>query len=84
MNNPLRIGLFGFGRIGRLLARLLIEQTGPNAKLNLRAIVLRPSKGGDDLEKRASLLRRDSVHGAFNGSITIDKEIGRASCRERV
>ena len=66
--------LYGFGRIGRLLARLLIEQTGPNAKLNLRAIVLRPSKGGDDLAKRASLLRRDSVHGAFNGSITIDKD----------
>jgi len=66
--------LYGFGRIGRLLARLLIEQTGPNAKLNLRAIVLRPAKAGGDLEKRASLLRRDSVHGAFNGSITIDKE----------
>jgi glyceraldehyde 3-phosphate dehydrogenase len=66
--------LYGFGRIGRLLARLLIDRAGPNAKLNLRAIVLRPSKGGDDLEKRASLLRRDSVHGAFNGSITIDKE----------
>ncbi|TPH12772.1 glyceraldehyde-3-phosphate dehydrogenase [Litorilituus lipolyticus] len=66
--------LYGFGRIGRLLARLLIEQTGPNAKLNLRAIVLRPSKGDDDLEKRASLLRRDSVHGAFNGSITTDSE----------
>jgi len=66
--------LYGFGRIGRLLARLLIEQTGPNAKLNLRAIVLRPAKSDDDLEKRASLLRRDSVHGAFNGSITIDKE----------
>lgn len=66
--------LYGFGRIGRLLARLLIERAGPNAKLNLRAIVLRPSKGGDDLEKRASLLRRDSVHGAFNGSISIDKE----------
>jgi len=66
--------LYGFGRIGRLLARLLIERAGPNAKLNLRAIVLRPSKGGDDLEKRASLLRRDSVHGAFNGSITVDKE----------
>ena len=66
--------LYGFGRIGRLLARLLIDQTGPTAELNLRSIVLRPSKGGDVLEKRASLLRRDSVHGAFNGSITIDKE----------
>ena len=65
--------LYGFGRIGRLLARLLIERAGPNAKLNLRAIVIRPGKE-DDLEKRASLLRRDSVHGAFNGSITIDKE----------
>ncbi|MGJ8691459.1 MAG: glyceraldehyde-3-phosphate dehydrogenase [Thalassotalea sp.] len=66
--------LYGFGRIGRLLARLLIERAGPNAMLNLRAIVIRPSNKGDDLEKRASLLRRDSVHGAFNGSITIDKE----------
>jgi glyceraldehyde 3-phosphate dehydrogenase len=65
--------LYGFGRIGRLLARLLIERAGPNAKLKLRAIVIRPGKE-DDLEKRASLLRRDSVHGAFNGSITIDNE----------
>ncbi|MFT5757857.1 MAG: glyceraldehyde 3-phosphate dehydrogenase [Alteromonadaceae bacterium] len=65
--------LYGFGRIGRLLARLLIEKAGPGSKLNLRAIVIRPGKK-DDLEKRASLLRRDSVHGAFNGSITIDKE----------
>ena len=65
--------LYGFGRIGRLLARLLIERTGPSSALNLKAIVIRPGKA-DDLEKRASLLRRDSVHGAFNGSITIDKE----------
>ncbi len=65
--------LYGFGRIGRLLARLLIERAGPSSTLNLRAIVIRPGKD-DDLEKRASLLRRDSVHGAFNGSITIDKE----------
>jgi glyceraldehyde 3-phosphate dehydrogenase len=65
--------LYGFGRIGRLLARLLIERAGPNSLLNLRAIVIRPGEE-DDLEKRASLLRRDSVHGAFNGSITIDKE----------
>lgn len=65
--------LYGFGRIGRLLARLLIERAGPGSKLNLRAIVIRPGKEGD-LAKRASLLRRDSVHGAFNGSITIDEE----------
>jgi glyceraldehyde 3-phosphate dehydrogenase len=65
--------LYGFGRIGRLLARLLIERAGPSSTLNLRAIVIRPGKYGD-LAKRASLLRRDSVHGAFNGSITIDEE----------
>ena len=34
---------------------------------------MRGGKDGD-LEKRASLLRRDSIHGPFNGSITIDKE----------
>ncbi|ABG40162.1 glyceraldehyde-3-phosphate dehydrogenase, type I [Paraglaciecola sp. T6c] len=65
--------LYGFGRIGRLLARLLIERQGKTNKLRLRAIVVRGGKEGD-LEKRASLLRRDSVHGPFNGSITVDTE----------
>lgn len=67
------IVLYGFGRIGRLLARLLIERNGSNNKMRLRAIVVRGGRDGD-LEKRASLLRRDSVHGAFNGSITVDHE----------
>ena len=65
--------LYGFGRIGRILARLMIERTTSSNKLNLRAIVVRGGKEGD-LEKRASLLRRDSVHGPFNGSITVDKD----------
>ncbi|MBB1270096.1 glyceraldehyde-3-phosphate dehydrogenase [Shewanella sp. SR44-3] len=65
--------LYGFGRIGRLLARLLIEKTGKSNKLRLRAIVLRGGKKGD-LEKRASLLRRDSVHGPFNGSVEVDED----------
>ena len=65
--------LYGFGRIGRLLTRLLIEKSGPGYPLRLRAIVVRGGKKGD-LEKRASLLRRDSVHGQFNGSIVIDEE----------
>ncbi|MCG9731025.1 glyceraldehyde-3-phosphate dehydrogenase [Shewanella sp. Isolate13] len=65
--------LYGFGRIGRLLARLLIERTGVSNKLRLRAIVLRGGRTGD-LEKRASLLRRDSVHGPFNGSVEVDEE----------
>ena len=65
--------LYGFGRIGRLLARLMIEREGANAKMRLRAIVVRGGREGD-LEKRASLLRRDSIHGPFNGSITVDHE----------
>ncbi len=65
--------LYGFGRIGRLLARILIEKTGGGDGLRLRAIVVR--KGAEnDLVKRASLLRRDSVHGPFDGTITIDEE----------
>src|SRR3990167_3695942 len=65
--------LYGFGRIGRLLARILIEKTGGGDGLRLRAIVVR--KGAtNDLVKRASLLRRDSVHGKFDGTITIDEE----------
>src|SRR5690554_7246138 len=67
------IVLYGFGRIGRLLARLLIERNGSNNKMRLRAIVVRGGRDGD-LEKRASLLRRDSIHGPFNGSITVDHE----------
>ncbi|MFN3899529.1 MAG: glyceraldehyde-3-phosphate dehydrogenase [Alishewanella aestuarii] len=65
--------LYGFGRIGRLLARLMLERSGPSVKLRLKAIVVRGGKQGD-LEKRASLLRRDSIHGPFNGSITVDEE----------
>ena len=70
---PQDVVLYGFGRIGRLLARMLIQRQGRNNKMRLRAIVVRGNKDGD-LEKRASLLRRDSVHGPFNGSITVDHE----------
>jgi glyceraldehyde 3-phosphate dehydrogenase len=70
---PQDVVLYGFGRIGRLLARLLIEKTGGGQQLRLRAVVVRQS-GKDDLVKRASLLRRDSVHGSFKGTIRIDEE----------
>ncbi|MGX2993769.1 glyceraldehyde-3-phosphate dehydrogenase [Streptomyces sp. JNUCC 64] len=64
--------LYGFGRIGRLVARLLVEKAGSGNGLRLRAVVVRG--GGDqDLVKRASLLRRDSIHGQFNGTITVDE-----------
>ena len=73
LNEPQDVVLYGFGRIGRLLARLLIEKTGSGQQLRLRAVVVRKG-GADDLAKRASLLRRDSVHGSFQGTIRVDKE----------
>lgn len=73
IESPQDVVLYGFGRIGRLLARLLIEKTGGGQQLRLRAIVTR--KEGDlDLNKRAALLRRDSVHGAFLGTIRVDED----------
>lgn len=65
--------LYGFGRIGRLLARILIAREAAYGGVRLRAIVVR-KKGDKDIVKRASLLRRDSVHGAFNGTISVDEE----------
>lgn len=73
MTKPSDVILYGFGRIGRLLARLLIEKSGPGVKLMLRAIVVR-SGTKEDLAKRASLLRRDSVHGPFHGTIQFNEE----------
>jgi glyceraldehyde 3-phosphate dehydrogenase len=66
--------LYGFGRIGRLMARLLIEKAGGGENLRLKAVVVRPSGKEDDLVKRASLLQRDSVHGQFKGTIRVDQE----------
>ena len=68
---PRDVILYGFGRIGRLLARELIEQAGRGDQLRLKAIVTR---GNSDLEikKRAELLRNDSVHGTFVGTIIED------------
>jgi glyceraldehyde 3-phosphate dehydrogenase len=69
---PRDVVLYGFGRIGRLLTRLLIEKAGSGNGLRLRAIVVRKA-AGHDLVKRASLLRRDSIHGQFQGTITVDE-----------
>ncbi len=73
LSEPRDVVLYGFGRIGRLLARILVDKSGGGDKLRLRAAVVR--KGSDDdLMKRASLLRRDSIHGQFNGAITVDEQ----------
>lgn len=68
---PQDVVLYGFGRIGRLAARELIRQAGKGQQLRLRAIVTR-GNSDNDIQKRASLLRNDSVHGAFKGSVNVD------------
>ncbi|MBI1920497.1 MAG: glyceraldehyde-3-phosphate dehydrogenase [Geobacter sp.] len=73
LDEPQDVVLYGFGRIGRLLARILVEKAGSGEKLRIRAAVVRKGSA-DDLAKRASLLQRDSVHGHFHGIITIDEE----------
>ncbi len=69
---PKDVVLYGFGRIGRLLARELMAKTGKGNQLRLRAIVTRGKTSADILEKRADLLRTDSVHGKFMGTISVD------------
>ncbi len=71
---PKDVVLYGFGRIGRLLARELMTRTAKGNQMRLRAIVTRGSIDATVLEKRASLLRNDSVHGDFSGTVAIDEE----------
>jgi glyceraldehyde 3-phosphate dehydrogenase len=73
-NQPKDVVLYGFGRIGRLLARELMSKTGKGTQLRLRAIVTRDKNDAVSLEKRASLLRYDSIHGDFQGSVVADVE----------
>ena len=71
---PKDVVLYGFGRIGRLLAREMMGKIGKGQQLRLRAIVTRDKSDATLLEKRASLLRYDSVHGDFQGSVEADVE----------
>jgi glyceraldehyde 3-phosphate dehydrogenase len=69
---PKDVVLYGFGRIGRLLARELMSKMGQGDQMRLRAIVTRDRNDASTLEKRASLLRYDSIHGDFQGSVVAD------------
>lgn len=72
-SEPRDVVLYGFGRIGRLAARELISQSAKGDQLRLKAIVTR-SNTELDIRKRADLLRTDSVHGEFGGSVRVDAE----------
>jgi len=72
-SEPQDVVLYGFGRIGRLMARVLVGKAGGGRNFRLRAVVVRPG-AEDDVERRRGLLARDSVHGTHLGTIEIDEE----------
>lgn len=87
---PRDVVLYGFGRIGRLAARCLIEMMGKGEQLRLKAIVVRPKNKenpAEELNKRASLLRKDSIHGKLRGTVRVDEKNQQLivnSCRVQV
>lgn len=70
---PKDVVLYGFGRIGRIAARRIVEQTGKGEQLRLKAIVIRPQMKDkiQEAEKRAALLMTDSIHGKFRGTVEV-------------
>jgi glyceraldehyde 3-phosphate dehydrogenase len=60
-----RVAINGFGRIGRLVARAILER--PDSGLELVAI-----NDLADAKSNAWLFKRDSVHGLFPGEVTTD------------
>ncbi|AOW19174.1 glyceraldehyde-3-phosphate dehydrogenase [Urechidicola croceus] len=69
---PKDVVLYGFGRIGRLVAREMMSKTGSGQQMRLRAVVTRGTITKTILEKRASLLKSDSIHGEFSGTVRVD------------
>jgi glyceraldehyde 3-phosphate dehydrogenase len=61
----LKVAINGFGRIGRLVARAILER--PDCGLELVAI-----NDLADAKSNAMLFKRDSVHGAYPGMVTAD------------
>jgi hypothetical protein len=64
-NMATRVAINGFGRIGRLVARAILQK--PESGLELVAI-----NDLADAESNALLFKRDSVHGAWPGEVRAD------------
>ncbi len=60
-----RVAINGFGRIGRLVARAILER--PDCGLELVAI-----NDLADAKSNAMLFKRDSIHGKFPGEVSAD------------
>ena len=62
---PVRVAINGFGRIGRLVLRSIVE----HARGDIEVVALNDL---GPVETNAHLLRYDSVHGRFPGTVTVD------------
>ncbi len=77
-----KVGINGFGRIGRLVARAILEKKSPNIELVAVNDIT-------DAKANAYLFQYDSVHGRFPGdvkavsadSISVDGKIIRVLCK---
>jgi glyceraldehyde 3-phosphate dehydrogenase len=63
-----KVAINGFGRIGRLVARAILER--PDCGLELVAI-----NDLADAKANALLFKRDSVHGAFPGDVSAEGDV---------
>ncbi len=62
---PVRVAINGFGRIGRLVLRSIVE----HARRDIEVVAINDL---GSVETNAHLLRYDSVHGRFPGSVSVD------------
>lgn len=62
---PVRVAINGFGRIGRLVLRSIVE----HARTDIEVVAINDL---GPVETNAHLLRYDSVHGRFPGTVTVD------------
>ena len=63
----LRVAINGFGRIGRLVLRAIVE----SGRRDIEVVAVNDL---GPVETNAHLLRYDSVHGRFPASVTVDGE----------
>ncbi|HEY9217699.1 MAG TPA: type I glyceraldehyde-3-phosphate dehydrogenase [Phenylobacterium sp.] len=61
---PVRVAINGFGRIGRLVLRSIVE----HARRDIEVVAINDL---GPVETNAHLLRYDSVHGRFPGTVTV-------------
>ena len=64
---PVRVAINGFGRIGRLVLRSIVE----HARRDIEVVAINDL---GSVEMNAHLLRYDSVHGRFPGLVSVDGE----------